>query len=108
MLLVTVLALLTMVQDPATASAAQAPDQIQASATHGQQATTLPEVAVAAQQPEARQVCRREQVTGSNRYRRVCTTEQQRDLRRDTAQRNLDRIRDNNATPESETNPSGN
>lgn len=49
--------------------------------------------------------CRREQVVGSNRTRTVCMTNRERDRRQEQAQRNVDTLTHDRATPESETNP---
>ena len=67
-------------------------------------ATPTVERNTAGTENSTRRVCRREQVLGSNRTRTVCITERERDRRRDNAERNMDRWREGNATPESETN----
>ncbi len=53
--------------------------------------------------PDQRVTCRRERVTGSNRWQRLCTTPRQRQDLRDGGERAMSRLRDNLATPECET-----
>jgi hypothetical protein len=89
------LLLALLIQD-VPAAPATAPAAIENAA---QPATTLPDLTVTAEQaPVTRQVCRREQITGSNRYRRVCVTEQQQEFQRDAAQRRFNNMRDNMPT----------
>lgn len=65
-------------------------------------AATTQQAAAAAPEPTVR--CQRVQETGSNRYRRVCTTEAQRTESQDRADRLLDQVRDTRPTAECETN----
>lgn len=55
-------------------------------------------------EPQQRVTCRRERVTGTNRWQRLCTTARQRQDLRDGAERTLGRLRDNRGLSDCEAN----